>query len=136
MNAEQKRAWLAIASGVACLGALVVIAIFWGIKFAPAAFGFLGVNGLGGFIGSKEKADERDLAICRKASIAGFVASYLAFCAGCMGVWVGVYAFGHRQTVSVHTVAEITMIGWGTCLWVRAIVILVLYGRHVEPSGE
>lgn len=94
----------------------------------------MGMYGFSVFIGRKEKADERDLGIARKASLAGFAASYLAFVAGCMGAWFITFAWLHQEQISVHVLANIVIIGGVVFYFVRSLAILMLYGRKVEAD--
>ena len=63
MNAEQKRAWLAVGSGIACVVGYLVLLPFLGPYGATGAIGVFGVNGLAPLIGRGEQADERDRSI-------------------------------------------------------------------------
>ena len=134
MNAEQKRAWLGVATMTACVVGYLALLPFFGPVVATAAFGFYGVNGFAGFIGRGEHVDERDQGIARRATLGGAMASYLAFVIGCMGTWFFVYA-GHRQDqVSVHVLGTITMLGGIVFFFVRSVAILMLYRRHTEAD--
>ncbi len=134
MNAEQKRAWLGVATMGACvLGYFVLLPLF-GPVVATAAFAFYGINGFAGVIGRHEEVDERDRSIARRATLAGAVASYLAFVIGCMGTWFVVFAFQHKEQVWVHALGTITILGAVVFFFIRSVVILLLYGRHVEAS--
>ena len=136
MNAEQKRAWLAIGSLLGCAAGYAILAATVSAKVAPAALTLLAVNGFAGLIGGKEMGDPRDLEICRRASIAGFGASYLALILACMGLWFAAFAFGRRQTISVHTLAFVPIFGVAVLLGVRSLVILVLYGRQAKATDQ
>ncbi len=134
MNAEQKRAWLAVGSMVACLIGYVALLPFLGPYPATAAFALFGVNGFAGLIGRKEKPDERDVSIARRATLAGGMASYLAFVLGCMGVWFVAFAWHRQEQVSVHLFPTISIAGGIILYFVRSLVILVLYRRHMEAD--
>lgn len=134
MNAEQKRAWLAVITCAVCVVLFAALAPFVGVHAATAAFGFFGVNGFAVFIGRREKPDERDISILRKATIAGFAASYMIFVLGLMGVWFAAFMFHGRSQVSVHVLPAIVLSGWMTCYLVRAIAVLVGYRRHAEAD--
>ena len=134
MNAEQKRAWLGVATMTACVVGYFVLLPLFGPVVATAAFAFYGINGFAGFIGRKEQVDERDRTIARQATLAGAMASYLAFIIGCMGTWFVVFAFRREEQVWVHVLGTITMLGAIVFFFVRSAVILVLYGRHVEAE--
>ncbi len=135
MNAEQKRAWLGLVTGIACLAGFVVLIPFVGLQGATAAFAFYALNALAPFIGRKERADERDRSIARRASMGGFAASYLFFILGCMGVWSVVFRGHGNEQVSVLVLPTITAIGGFVLYFVRSIMILVLYGRHAEADN-
>jgi hypothetical protein len=79
MNAEQKRAWLGVATMTACIAGCLVLLPLVGPLVATSAFAIYGINGFGGLIGRKEQPDERDKAIARRATLPGAMASYLAF---------------------------------------------------------
>jgi len=134
MNAEQKRAWLAVGTmGVSVVGFLVLWPLV-GAWVATAAFALCGVNGLSPLIWRLGETDERDLSIARRATLGGAMASYLAFILGCMGTWFVVFAFQRQEQVTVHIMGTITILSGCVFLFVRSVAILVLYGRHVEAD--
>lgn len=135
MNAEQKRAWVGVATMTACVLGYFVLLPLLGPVAATAAFGFYGINGFAGFIGRRERVDERDKSIARRATLAGAMASYMAFIIGCMGTWFFVYASHRQEQVWVHTLAMITQLGAIVFFFTRSVAILVLYGRHVEADN-
>ena len=135
MGAEQKRAWLAVISGVVCVVLFAVLTPFIGPWAATSAFALFAVNGFSGLIGRGEKVDERDKSIARRATLAGAMCSYLGFYAACMGVWFVVFMYQGRREVSVHVFPTIAMIAGLLPLWLgRAIVLLMLYRRHTEAD--
>ena len=133
MNAEQKRAWLGVVTITGSIVGYFVLLPFLG-PGAAGVFGFLGLNGFGVFIGRGEKADERDKNIARRATLGGFAASYGAFFIGCMGTWLVVFVFQHKEQILVHTIMRILMFGFIAFIFVRSVAILVLYNRHVEAG--
>ena len=134
MNAQQKRAWFTVAMAfLACL-AYLILGLAVNFQVAPAGWAIFGLVGFTGLKGRGEKWDERDIAINRRAALAGFAASYLAFYLCCFGTWIAVYAVKGEDLVSVHTVAEFSIVGMIVAFTVRSITILVLYGRHVEAD--
>jgi len=135
MNAEQKRAWLQVATMTACVVGYLVLLPFFGPVVATAAFAFYGINGFAGFIGRGERADERDKSIARRATLAGAMASFMAFIIGCMGTWFVVYAGYRKEQVWVHTLAMITQLGAIVFFFMRSVAILVLYARHTEADN-
>lgn len=136
MNAEQKRAWVGVVVGIVCLVGYLVLLPFFGPMVAFAVLGLFGITGFTGLIGRGEKADERDKSIARRATLGGAMASYLAFITGCMGTWFVVFMFQGNGRVSVHVLPVITMLGFVVFYFVRSVVVLVLYGRHVEADNE
>ena len=134
MNAEQKRAWLAVATMAVCVVGYLVLFPLLGPVVATAAFAFYGVNGFAGFIGRGERIDERDKNIARRATLAGAMASYSAFIIGCMGTWFVVFTLQREEQVWVHVLGTITMLGGIVFFFTRSVAILVLYGRHVEAE--
>ncbi len=135
MNAEQKRAWLGVATMAACVVGYLVLFPLFGPVVATAAFAFYGINGFAGFIGRGERIDERDKNIARRATLGGAMASYLAFIIGCMGTWFVVFAFQREEQVWVHVLPMITMLGAIVFFFTRSVAILVFYGRHVEADN-
>lgn len=135
MNAEQKRAWLGVVTGIACVVGYVALVPFLGPMAATGAFGLYGINGFAGFIGRKERADERDRSIARRATLGGAMASYMAFILGCMGTWFIAFAWLGKEQVSVHLLGTITFVGGIVFYSVRSTVVLVLYGRHMEADN-
>ncbi len=134
MNTEQKRAWLAVCSGVACLIGYFVLVPFLGPWVATAAFALFGLNGLAALIGRGGQADERDRVIRRRAAHAGAMASYLAFILGCMGTWFTAFAWMGRKQIPVHLLGTITVLCGVVFGFVYSLTVLVLYGRHVEAD--
>ena len=134
MNAEQKRAWLGVVTMTACAVGYFVLLPFLGPWPATAAFGFYGINGFAVFIGRKERADERDKSIARRATLAGAMMSYLFFVLGCMGAWAFVWHVHGKELVSVHVLPTITILGGIVFFFARSMAILVLYSRHVEAD--
>ena len=135
MNAEQRRAWLGVVTMTACVVGYFVLLPLFGPIVAMAAFAVYGVNGFAGLIGRGEQVDERDRNISRRATLAGAMASYMAFVLGCMGTWFVVFAFQREEQVWVHVLGTITMLGGIVFFFVRSVAILVLYGRHVEADN-
>jgi len=134
MNAEQKRAWLCLVTGMACVVGYVALVPFIGPMAATAAFGLYGLNGFAPFIGRKERADERDRSIAHRATLGGAMASYMAFILGCMGTWFIAFAWLGKEQVSVHLMGVITFLGAIVFYTVRSAAVLVMYGRHVEAD--
>jgi hypothetical protein len=147
MNRIQKISWLmVITQGVAFLSAAIAVAIFYynvGFPRAWSGLAFLGIAGLGGFgpiIFRKDPGavtcDERDRAINSTAAKAGFGASYMVFYLLCMGTWGIYYYGGGKETISVHVLPMICMMGGITCFFAHALTILILYGRDKTIEGE
>lgn len=134
MNAEQKRAWLAVCSGVACLIGYLALVPFLGPWVATAAFALFGLNGLAALIGRREQVDERDKVIRRLATRAGAMASYLAFILGCTSTWFIAFAWMGRTEIPVHLLGTITVLCGVVFGFVYSLAVLVLYGRHVEAD--
>jgi hypothetical protein len=80
--------------------------------------------------------DERDRAINSTAAKAGFGASYMVFYLLCMGTWGIYYYGGGKETISVHVLPMICMMGGITCFFAHALTILILYGRDKTIEGE
>jgi len=135
MNGEQKRAWVGLIAGTACVVGYVALVPFVGYHHARVAFAFFALFAITPFIGRKEPADERDRSIARRATLIGGMASYLAFVLGCMGTWFIAYDWLGKEQVSVHLMADITGLGAIALISVRSAAILVLYGRHVEADN-
>ena len=135
MSTEQKQAWFVLGlSAVTCVG-FVALGLIFGFRVAWAAFGIMGLGGLTPLIGRGKKPDERDVSIGKDATVAGGMASYLAFVLGCMGVWIVEFLWHGNYQVSVHMLALITGLGGMTLYIVRSLAILILYGRHVETDN-
>jgi hypothetical protein len=135
MNAEQKRAWLGVATMLVCVAGYLVSLPHFGPVRAVSAFGLYGIVGFGAFIGRRERTDERDKNIARRATLHGAMASYGAFIIGCMGTWFVVNAFQRQEQVSVQVLAAITGLGGIVFFFTRSVAILVLYGRHIEGDN-
>ena len=135
MNAEQKRAWLAVVTGIVCLILYLALVPILGPWPATATFALFAINGFAGLIGRKEQVDERDKTIARHATLAGGMASYGAFALGCMGTWFAVFAWQGKEQISVHVLGTITLFGFMAFYFVRSVAVLVLYRRHVEAGN-
>jgi len=134
MNAEQKRACFILGVfGLACV-AFAASALTLGLPGAWGAFGIFGLAGFAFLIRRREKADERDAAINRRAALAAGMTSYAAFVLGCMGVWFVAFAGQRQEQVSVQWFAAITAVGGIVFYLTHSIAILVLYGRHAEAG--
>ena len=134
MNGEQKRAWLGLVSGIACAVGYAALVPFLGPMAATSAFALYGINGFAPLIGRKDKGDERDKSIARRATLGGAMASYMTFILGCMGTWFIAFAWLAREQVSVHLMPTITILGLIVFYTVRSAAVLVMYGRHVEAD--
>ena len=134
MNAEQKRAWLGVGSGIACLISFLILVPFVGPHRATAALAFLAVNGFVPLIRRRDKLDERDMSISNHATLAGGMASYTVFVLGCMGVWFVAFAWQGQTQVSVHLMGIITAVGGAVFYFVRGVAVLIFYGRHEETD--
>ena len=135
MNAEQKRAWLGVITAIVCVAGYLCLLPFLGPMAAISAFGLYGINGFAVFIGRKERVDERDRAIARRATLGGAMASYTAFILGCMGTWFIAFRWLGKEQVSVHLLPIITFAGVIILYFVRSAVVLWLYHRHVEAEN-
>jgi hypothetical protein len=134
MNAEQKRAWFVLSVfALACVG-FIALGLNFGFEGAWAAFGVFGLAGFASLIGRREKADERDKAIARRATLGGFAVSYGTFVLGCMGVWTAAFGWRGSDQISVHVLPIITILGGIVLFTVRSVAILILYGRNAEAN--
>lgn len=134
MQAEQRRAWFILGVfGLACL-AFAVFALTFGLPGAWGAFGVFGLAGFAFLIRRREKADERDAAINRRAALAAGMISYVAFILGCMGVWFVAFAWQRQEQVSVQWFATITVTGGIVFYLTHSVAILIFYGHHVEAG--
>lgn len=134
MNAEQNRAWFVLGVfGLAC-----VVFAAWiltlGLAGAWGAFGIFVLAGFAFLIRRREKADERVVAINRRAALIAGLTSYTFFILGCMGVWSVAFAWQRQEQVSVQLFAAITLAGGIIFYLTHSVAILVLYGRHVEAD--
>ena len=110
MNAEQKRAWFVLgAFGLACI-AFVVWILTLGLRGAWGTFGLVGLGGFQLLFRRRDRIDERDAMISRRAALAAGMVSYLAFVLGCMGVWFVAFAWHRQSQVSVHMFAAVTFV--------------------------
>ena len=134
MNGQQKRAWFVLGVfGLACI-VFAVWAMTLGFRGAWGAFGIFGLAGFAFLIGRREKADERDATINRRAALAAGMVSYVTFIFGCMGVWFVAFAWQRQEQVSVQLFAAVTLAGGIAFYLAHSMAILILYGRHVEAD--
>ena len=134
MSIEQKRAWMGVISMAVCVVAYLSLIPFIGPLIALSVFGLFGLNMFSVFFREKEKPDERDKAIIRRATGLGFAASYSAFVLCYIGIWAVVYKIQGDESVSVHVLGMTTMFGFFAFYFTRCVAILVLYGRAVEAD--
>jgi hypothetical protein len=134
MNSLQKQSCLTIT--MATLSVIAYVALFPFLGYGPAvgAFGLFGIIGVGPLIWKKERLDERDHAIARRAGLISFTFSYLVFVLGCMGAWAVVYLVESRNLVSIHLLALITGAGGFTAFLAHAIATLILYRGTTEAD--
>lgn len=134
MNLVQKLAWLGVGCAIVCVVLYLGLLPFFGPRASAAVFALFAVSGLEGLVGRKDKLDERDVAILRKATLVGFTMSYLGFVFACMGSWAVIYMWQGKESVSIHVLPIITMAGFFIAYVVRCITILLLYGRPMEAD--
>ena len=136
MSAEQKRAWFVLGVIASALTCFLVLIPLIGMKPACGAFGLLGLTGLMPLLfrkkGDAEEValDERDGAILAQATLLGGMTSYVAFVLACMASWFIYYMFQGETTISIHVLPMMVGVAAIVLLVVRAITILVLYGRE------
>ena len=134
MTAEQKRAWFVLGVfGVACV-AFAVWILTIGVRGAWGTFGLFGLSAFGLLFRRRDRFDERDTMINRRAALAAGLASYTAFVLGCTGVWFVAFAWRRQGQVSVHMFPAVTLAGAIVFYLVHSVAILILYGRQVEPD--
>jgi hypothetical protein len=138
MSREEKEAWFTIVTfGVTAMIYLLLTLII-GPKAACAAFGLLGVLGLSPMLfrgkPGQVTADERDILISRKASVAAGMSSYLVFVLGCMSFWYW-YFYHDRTMIDISVLPCLVLAGAFILYLVRSIVVIVLY-RKEASYGE
>jgi hypothetical protein len=111
--------------------AVVVIYLISGNPLASlAGFAVLALQGLrpwfGKWGGSKPVQDERDEAIQKQATVAGYVALWLALVA-----WgtTATLIFGERGSVPLVWVAPVVWVAWWLVTCVQSMTILILDSR-------
>ena len=135
MNAQQKRAWLGVITGILCIVGFLILWPIAGPMVATAAFGVFGLNGFSVLIGRKEIEDERDRAIRHRATLGGGMCSYGALCLAMMGIWAWCHFITHQATVMVEVLPTMAIVcGLFVFYFTQSLVVLVLYGRHVEAE--
>ena len=141
MNREQKMSWRVIWSFAAGLTTFAALALATG-QVWPSLSGFsiVGVSGFGPIIFRKPKGDfvevdERDKAICRKATLGGAMISYGTFILVCMVTWEVYYHWQGREVISIHALPLIVGAGGIALYLARSITLLILYGREGR-NGE
>lgn len=138
MNRMQKMAWMMVVCtllGLLC--SVVAVGYLYGRVGMPKALSglaFMGLAGLGGFAPlifwrGKEKVefDERDRAIGRRASWAGFGTAYLFVGLACM------VPFGVMEANAAISVRWLPMIFGGAGIshfFAGSVALLILYGRE------
>ena len=141
MNREQKQAWLVVAMFGVSVIAFAALVPLVGWKVAPCGFALFGISGLSPLIFRKKtqagqvEADERDKKIAREATLAGGMMSYLVFILACMVPWFIYHARG-AETISIHRLPMIAIIGMIVLVTTRSVTLLVLYGREGRHREE
>jgi hypothetical protein len=138
MNRQQKIAWFTLIVVTLALGlSVIAFGIGYFIFGAPArqaaaGFGFIGIMGFIGFTPfifkknqDKVQADERDLAILRKANIIAYSVFWVLFVAGAMVPWFIVGPFG---TITVNYLPWMVFGGMFVVMFVQSLVTLSEYG--------
>jgi hypothetical protein len=137
MNRQQKIAWfnlivVSLALGLSVIAFCIVYFIF-GIPAHRAAAGF-GFMGIMGFIGltpvlfkdkNKVQADERDLAILRKATVTAYSVFWILFVAATMIPW---FIIGPNGTITVNYLPWMVFGGMCVVMLLQSIVTLNEYG--------
>ncbi len=138
MRPEQKYAWFVLGVFAVALTGFLVLTPLLGAG-AWGAFGLLGFWGLPPLWlyarrhSEEVRMDERDTLIAQKATLAGGMSSYMVFVLACMITWFvrmfrGDQMFRDR-TISIHVLPLIVLCGAIALVVVRAVTILVLYGK-------
>jgi hypothetical protein len=133
MNSLQKQAWFTIIMAALSLLTFAALCPF-GFIPAFAAFSLFGISGLGYLFWKKDRLDERDHAISRRAGIIAYAISYTVFVVGCMGVWMIFYTFQHQEQISIHLFPAVTGAAAITFFLTQAIFTLILYRGTVEAD--
>lgn len=140
MSMQERQAWFILAVFAVALIAYFALVLFVGFRlWATAVLGLSGLAGLAPLIGGRERRDgkvlmdERDQAIAKSASLAGFAVFWVCFVAACMTPF---FVKGPQGTITISVFVFPILAGVGMAvLWAtRSLVIVVLYrrGRHGE----
>lgn len=142
MSIPERQAWFILGVfGLTLIAYLVLAAI---IGFRLPAFGAFGLSSLAGFaplIGLKERRqgkvviDERDLAIQKATSIAGFATFYFFFVIICM---VPLFINGPKGTITIPVTLPGMFIPLGMMILftVHSLVVVVMHreGNHEQTD--
>lgn len=135
MSLLERQAWFVIK--VILLTGLLYLVVGACTHYHQGALGVFGLLGLIGFvnlIGRKERSagkvvmDERDLAISRKATLAGYSVFWLFFVAGMM---LPFFLYGPQAKITIGTEIPAFFVNASLILifLVRSVTILILYRR-------
>ena len=137
MNAELKAAWysvLVIGCTVLCW-AIMQAAV--GFPKSMAAFALMGFLGLAPALFPRATGgaslDERDVAIVRRATLVGAMASYLVVVVMAMIVWAAAF-FRGKHMVDLHWLGALVWTAGITLWFVRALCIISQYPRMRRES--
>ncbi len=140
MHPEQKQSWFIVTvAAIAVLG-IAALAPFVGAR-AWGALGLFGLAGLAPLLFRSRAdsddvvTDERDEMITRTAATAGFAISYVWFVLGAMVIWF-LYRLRGHQALSVDVLPFIVVVGAFVFFVTRAVLILVLYGKHTADARD
>ena len=140
MLPEQKQAWyMLVVFGLAVLVTAVLVALA-----GRAGWGGLGICGLAGLSPllfrrrrqpGEVSFDERARMIHEKSVLAGGMTSYLVFIAACMVRWFWLMVQA-QETMSIHYLPFVVVLGAIALMVTQSVVTLVLYGREADGGQD
>ena len=137
MARYEKHAWLNLAVIAVTLMSFGSLFAMFGLRPASAAFGLLGIWGLGPilfFIKRRPNeviTDERDEVIKKTASQQAFAVFWLFFVASCMIIWMVNFESGF---VSVDAFPLLVVAGWMMFVLIHGASTLVQYRTRTQDA--
>jgi hypothetical protein len=134
MSTLQKSALFELVIALLTIVAYASLALIVDPLAATAAFAITALIALEPVLFRRQRTDERERQLIRRAGVTAGMASYLVVVVACMGVWAARFR-GPDPRIDVAVLPGIVMIAAVTLLLVRAITLLFLANRSLEAGG-
>ena len=139
MSVQEKQAWYQLAAIVFALISYLLYFFFLGVMPVLLAFSFFALVGIASGIGDKKRRegkvlkDERDRAISKSATLAGYRFFWIYFAAACM---IPLLVKGEQGTIPVIVLPWMLIGGAILIHMTRSLVVIALYRRGSNGGTE